>query len=75
LGSPRNEEANWQANAIRGGGESTVYVEAYVSAANRSRRIHEQRAATKTDWKYLRETCDEAVIEFIAAIVVGDFAC
>jgi len=75
LGSHRNKEAYWQANAIREGGASTVYVEDYVSAAHRSRRIREQRAATKTDCKYLREICDEAVIEFIAAIVVGEFAC
>jgi hypothetical protein len=73
LGSHGNEEAYWQANAIREGGGRTVYVETYVSAANRSRRIREQRAATKTYCNYPRQICEEAVIEYIAATVVGEF--
>jgi len=75
LGSHRNEQGYWQANAIREGGGSTVYLEDYIPAANISRRIRELRAATKTDCKYLREMCDKAVIEFIAATVVREFPC
>ena len=51
----------------------TVYVEAYVSAANRSRRIREHSAGTKTYCNDLMQLCKEAVIEYIAATLVGEF--
>jgi hypothetical protein len=53
-GIPRNEEADRQANAAREGRGSTIREQAFISAANRVRRITEQRAAAKTEWEEKR---------------------
>jgi hypothetical protein len=46
-GLPGNEEADRQANAVREDSGNTVRERTYISAANRTRRISEQRAAAK----------------------------
>jgi len=46
-GIPGNEEADRQANTAREGHESAIREQAFISAANRARRISERRAATK----------------------------
>jgi hypothetical protein len=53
-GIPGNKEADRQANAARERRGSTVREEAFTSAANRARRITEQRAAAKAEWEERR---------------------
>ena len=53
-GIPGNEEADRQANAARERRGSTVREEAFTSAANRARRITEQRTAAKAEWEEKR---------------------
>jgi hypothetical protein len=48
-GTPGNEGVDRQANAAREGLGGTVREQAFISAANRAKRIPEQRAAAKTE--------------------------